>query len=371
MNEKLTLPTLIQLVALQSGESKKLTEEFVKEFFNAVTAALAAGEQVKIKSLGVFKTVEVGARKSVNVSTGEEHEIPAHRKVVFVPSKEVAALVNEPFEMFETVEVEEDFSEEPTETTETPEIAETTELTEKTELTETAELTETPVSSDQSDLSDRSDMSDLSDQSDRSDQSDLSDMSDLSDQSDRSDQSDLSESSEIPEQFAPEKPAKKRFGVGFLVGFLSAVIVCGLVFIGLYYFDWQTYSFTFKSGNTTAGIQPVVKTLEGEIQQGESPEALADTSAIEVPTEPSDEVEYDVITKTRYLTTMAKDHYGNFNLWPYIYMENQDFLGHPDRIKPGTQVAVPSLSKYGVDPKNPEDIAKAKKLGIEIYSRYK
>lgn len=335
MNEKLTLPTLIQLVALQSGESKKLTEEFVKEFFNAVTAALAAGEQVKIKSLGVFKTVEVGARKSVNVSTGEEHEIPAHRKVVFVPSKEVAALVNEPFEMFETVEVEDDFSEEPTETTETPEIA------------------ETPVSSDQSD------------------RSDLSDLSDLSDRSDQSDHSDHSESSAIPEQFAPEKPAKRRFGVGFLVGFLSAVIVCGLVFIGLYYFDWQTYSFTFKSGNTTAGIQPVVRTLEGEIQQGESPEALADTSAIEVPTEPSDEVEYDVITKTRYLTTMAKDHYGNFNLWPYIYMENQDFLGHPDRIKPGTQVAVPSLSKYGVDPKNPEDIAKAKKLGIEIYSRYK
>lgn len=68
---------------------------------------------------------------------------------------------------------------------------------------------------------------------------------------------------------------------------------------------------------------------------------------------------------------MAKDHYGNFNLWPYIYEENKAILGHPDRIKPGTQVVVPDLKKYGVDPTNPKDIAKAKRKGVEIYSRYK
>ena len=68
---------------------------------------------------------------------------------------------------------------------------------------------------------------------------------------------------------------------------------------------------------------------------------------------------------------MAKDHYGNYNLWPIIYEENKAFLGHPDRIRPGTRVVVPPLSKYGVDPDNPEDIARAKKKGVEIYARYK
>ncbi len=38
---------------------------------------------------------------------------------------------------------------------------------------------------------------------------------------------------------------------------------------------------------------------------------------------------------------MAKEHYGNYNLWPYIYEENKAILGHPDRIRPGTKVIVP------------------------------
>ena len=90
------------------------------------------------------------------------------------------------------------------------------------------------------------------------------------------------------------------------------------------------------------------------------------------PTKPSDseKVVMDTITKTRYLTTMAKDHYGNYHLWPYIYEANKKILGHPDRIKPGTAVVIPPLSRYGVDPSNPEDIAKAKRKGSEIYARY-
>lgn len=105
MIEKITLPALTQLLALQSGDTKKQSEDFIKEIFSVISSALAEGETVKIKGLGVFKTIQVEARKSVNVSTGEDHKIPAHRKVVFVASKELAAMVNEPFEMFETVEI--------------------------------------------------------------------------------------------------------------------------------------------------------------------------------------------------------------------------------------------------------------------------
>lgn len=89
-----------------------------------------------------------------------------------------------------------------------------------------------------------------------------------------------------------------------------------------------------------------------------------------VPTAPSDPIVYDTIGTSRYLTTMAKDHYGNYNLWPYIYEENKTKLGHPDRIRPGTPVVIPKLSKYGVDPYNNADIEKAKKIGIEIYAKY-
>lgn len=97
--------------------------------------------------------------------------------------------------------------------------------------------------------------------------------------------------------------------------------------------------------------------------------AAADTEV--APTKPSDQKQYDTITKTRYLTTMAKDHYGNYHLWPYIYKENAAFLGHPDRIRPGTRVVIPDLKKYGINPNNPADIAKAKQLGTQIYAKYK
>ncbi len=98
--------------------------------------------------------------------------------------------------------------------------------------------------------------------------------------------------------------------------------------------------------------------------------ASAIETEMEAATTPSDPIVYDTISTTRYLTTMAKAHYGNYNLWPFIYEENKAKLGHPDRIRPGTPVVIPKLSKYGVDPSNPADVEKAKKMGVEIYSRY-
>ncbi|MDE5814326.1 MAG: hypothetical protein K2H72_08575 [Muribaculaceae bacterium] len=113
----------------------------------------------------------------------------------------------------------------------------------------------------------------------------------------------------------------------------------------------------------TASLTPVT-------EEDTTTETQAIAEEPEVPTAPSDAIVYDTISTTRYLTTMAKSHYGNFNLWPYIYEENKAILGHPDRIRPGTPVVIPKLSKYGVDPNNSADIEKAKKMGVEIYARY-
>lgn len=100
-------------------------------------------------------------------------------------------------------------------------------------------------------------------------------------------------------------------------------------------------------------------------------DGAGDMSAAEqVPTAPSDAVVYDTIGKTRYLTTMAKAHYGSNKFWPYIYEENKGNIGHPDKIRPGTPIVIPKLSKYGVDPDNPADVEKANKLAVEIYARY-
>ncbi len=78
----------------------------------------------------------------------------------------------------------------------------------------------------------------------------------------------------------------------------------------------------------------------------------------------------DIISKTRFLTTMARHHYGNLNFWVYIYEENKTKLGHPDRIKPGTVVIIPPATKYNIDANNFESIQKAKVKSSEIYKRY-
>lgn len=103
MNNKITLPELVDLVAQATNSSKRVSELFLKELFATITQALADGDSVKVKGLGTFKLTEVSPRKSVNVNTGETIEIPGHNKLTFIADKELADAVNTPFAQFDTV----------------------------------------------------------------------------------------------------------------------------------------------------------------------------------------------------------------------------------------------------------------------------
>lgn len=432
MNEKITLPGLTQYFALQTGDSRKESEDFIREFFALVSDTLVEEGQVKIKDFGVFKTISVEARKSVNVSTGEDHEIPPHRKIVFVPSKEIAALVNEPFEMFETVEIndgvdledpeisvepetpaETDFlkGHEPVaeeETTEEQAAVEEAVMPASREVQETVEIAESDnerlviaetVSIDENPIAASNDEPEVNQVEEDSfeDSDNVYTVEDIDDEETCQPvaaEPEADEQPEIEEENAVEveepcdmherEPRKRRrFLWGFLTGFSAAAVIGVILVVAMRYMGFVPQPASGDTGvmvsDTIAAAKTDVKEPIAEAQEMQGGTSETDSAGPEelsaasetVPTEPSDKKVYDTITKTRYLTTMAKDHYGNFNLWPYIYMENKAFLGHPDRIRPGTQVVIPPLSKYGVDPKNPADIAAAKKKGVEIYSRYK
>ena len=105
MNQKITFPELVSAISESTGFSKYISEEFLKELFALVASKLVEGENVKIKKLGTFKVIDVDARKSVKVGTGEEIEIPEHRKISFTPDKELAEAINLPFAAFETIEL--------------------------------------------------------------------------------------------------------------------------------------------------------------------------------------------------------------------------------------------------------------------------
>lgn len=373
MNNKLTLPDIVALVSNASGRTKKQTEEFLKELFALVSASLADGEQVKIKGIGTFKVTNVEARKSVDVTTGAEIEIPGHKKISFSASRELAEAVNAPFQAFEPVELSDSVTDDMLNSAGDPQtIAETAES--EKEVTQAIQTPEPEIVSEDTDRPE--------------------DSFDFVSES-QADQIQTVEDEEFEPSDAPRdetvsptpepRPSKRRFGYGFAVGFASAACLAVLGIALWRNIDPQGYSSAigaqpFNAVATDTLHAPVSTVMVDEPQTEVNgtdnvievvQETEITTTTAEPATRPSDEPVYDTITKTRYLTTMAKEHYGNYHLWPYIYEENKARLGHPDRIRPGTKVVIPPLSKYGVNPASKADIAAAKKKGVEIYNRYK
>lgn len=105
MNEKINIQDIIALLAQKSDISKKDAELFIKAFLDSTEAALLEDQRVKIKDLGTFKLILNSERSSIHVATGERVVIPAHYKISFTPDNELSDKVNEPFALFEPVEI--------------------------------------------------------------------------------------------------------------------------------------------------------------------------------------------------------------------------------------------------------------------------
>ncbi len=460
MKEKITLPVLINLLTEASGQTKKQCEDFLRELFALIAESVSNNESVKIKGLGTFKVTAVEARKSVNVNTGEEMEIPSHRKLTFAPARELAEIVNAPFEIFEQsypvtdnipltdaideqidsdedsfdievmpanitnseIEQERASQAEPeldpiiehklnegsdiineTETgayiieeeIQKEEAVVANEIAPKPEEEEYFEPTEddepefepepkveVEVKTDVTPDVETETESDVNTETESNEDTETESNDDTESELESATEQELEYEYNYEQEYEPKRSYK------FLWGFLSGIGLAALLAVIGYILVAQGYiniNLSSKSTNNsvavTAPVQQATDTIPETQPKTDSIKSKAEatkqltseknqTENQDVNTKPSDVI-YDTISTTRYLTTMAKAHYGNYNLWPYIYEENNANLGHPDRIKPGTKVVIPKLSKYGVDPKNPEHVRKAKQMGIEIYARYK
>lgn len=414
MNNKITFPKLATMLADKSGRSKRFSETFLREFFTLLTEQLEAGESVKVKGLGTFRLSRVEPRKSVDVTTGQPMEISGHSKVVFIPAKELAEAVNSPFEAFTAIEISDDtdlsliFSEE-----------EATEMLPESEHTTTDENIEIePIAVPEPVVEQlhvvepepepvieqlhvvEPEPEPVIEQMhivEPEPEPVIKQMHVVEPESEAE-----HEAVEEPKPVVERKPKKKisvHNDTGFiqhneqprtnlirwmLIGLGAAMFALIATFVVWYFYATSDFNDMFRHAEAPKEDEEYGFVVGNHQEESITPEAVAvDTSSSgseisdeeqepeEVaPTAPSDAVVLDTISTTRYLTTMAKAHYGNYNLWPIIYQENQSFLGHPDRIRPGTPVVIPKLSKYGIDPNNKADIEKAKKLGVEIYARY-
>lgn len=100
---KLTIQDIAKTLMERNDLSKKEASAFVNVMFETIKQALERDRIVKVKGLGTFKIIDVDARESVNVNTGERVLIEGHDKITFVPDPLMKELVNKPFSQFETV----------------------------------------------------------------------------------------------------------------------------------------------------------------------------------------------------------------------------------------------------------------------------
>lgn len=100
---KIYLNELAAVLAEKQNVERREAQAFVSAVVNVIKQGLEKDRLVKIRGLGTFKVIDVDARESVNVNTGERLVIDGHAKLTFVPDAQMKELVNKPFSLFETV----------------------------------------------------------------------------------------------------------------------------------------------------------------------------------------------------------------------------------------------------------------------------
>lgn len=392
MNNKITFPELVDSIAELTNTSKRVSELFLKELFGVIKECLEQGETVKIKNLGTFKVTEIAARKSVNVNTGEEMEIPSHRRVAFTPDKSLAEAINMPFEGFETVVLDDDLSDD--DLKDLAEIGdeimpegESQELEndqddepqppvfKEPETNEDVEPENEPKD-DEEDVS-KEDVEESKDTQEDLEENPLSETQNVADESEKdveiqseSDEKEKSDNADAEvetfdaEEADYEEDVKNEKRKSFIWGFLGGIatfIVIGCIAIAVCdscFGDFVPYS--TKQELATDTISPNIVPDTVAVQA----DTLNQTAKTVVENTPK--VITDTVRVNYFLTKMSRKYYGRYEFWVYIYEENKDKISNPNKVAPGLVVVIPPAEKYGIDKDNPESVKKAKELAEKI-----
>ena len=94
MRINLTKKDLVNVVYMQIGFSKQISENLIEEFFSLIVMNLIKEKKVKISKFGTFILREKKKRIGRNPKTKEEKEISKRNVVLFKPSKEFKDLIN-------------------------------------------------------------------------------------------------------------------------------------------------------------------------------------------------------------------------------------------------------------------------------------
>ncbi len=334
---KISIQEISEIVSKETNQTKKLSEQFLRELVNVIAEYLQKDGIAKVKGLGTFKVITVEERKSVDVTTGKEIILPAHNKIQFTAEENVKKSVN---------------SIEPNVNKEKPAPSKEQDSNNRiTESPNNKEITEEPKQQGNTE--------------------------------------------ETKHQEEDSKSGGKSNKLLWIVIVVLLVDLIALAYATAPY--WEPYIYKLINKDTVqeeleyepVAVEPVpidTMAVADDVDSVSVDSANVDTVDMVEAVEPANEVE-PAITLENYtykmamevpvrgtetvidgsrLTMIAYRAYGSKEFWVYIYDANRDVLNRPSDIAKGMTIKIADLPMSIVDPDNPACIEKARELA-KIY----
>lgn len=369
MDRKRLLQDLIDGLSVSRNIRKKEAEDFVRYYFDTIQQALLSDRMVKVTKLGTLKLVEVEARSSVNVNTGEAVVIPEHLKISFQPETAFKEAINKPFAHFEPIE--------------TPSEKETTQhntLHSEQAPVETPPITtHTPY---------------VEPQFTRNAEEDVDDEP-VSEPVEQPNIQDLLEHLTTNEHTMKPKPSHRPVRTYLLV-VSGILIIAGLTYWSIVsnqsakkdiskklklieaFNDEEMTGFTeepvlIENPDVSETLAPETETTTDKTDSGIRAGQTPATASTNKGTGKAEQAAVKrsipsnvIIGPGDRLTKIALTYYGHKVYWVYIYMENKDNLPNPNDIPVGTTIRLPEIHPVLMDPNNAQSIEKAEALQDRI-----
>ena len=94
MRVNLTKKDLVNLVYMQLGFSKQISENLIDDFLSTIIKNIIEEKKLKISKFGTFSIRQKKSRIGRNPKTKETKMISSRQVVLFKPSKEFKELIN-------------------------------------------------------------------------------------------------------------------------------------------------------------------------------------------------------------------------------------------------------------------------------------
>ena len=94
MRINLTKKDLVNLVYMQLGFSKKISENLIRDFLSTIVLNIKQEKKLKLSKFGTFSIRKKKSRIGRNPKTNENKMISSRDVVLFKPSKEFKEFVN-------------------------------------------------------------------------------------------------------------------------------------------------------------------------------------------------------------------------------------------------------------------------------------